>query len=313
MPTLLEFLRKINIDASIALEEPLSSHTSLRIGGPAEALVAPRTAQDLVKLLAAARREGIDLFFLGGGANILVGDRGIRGLVIDTRRLDEVMREVGSGAREGLWAAAGISISRLCECALALGLSGLETFYGMPGSLGGSVFMNARCYEVEMADRLRAIDYMDRGGRVASMGVKASDWSYKRSPFQEGQPCEGALVLGASFTLSPGDPHSIAATMREKKADREAKGHYRLPSAGSIFKNDRNLGRPTGKILDELGFRGRRIGDALVSSWHANIFVNAGKATAHDLRALVESAQAETRRVAGIEIEPELLFVGDFD
>ena len=265
----------------------------------------------VIALVSAARAEGLPLFFLGGGANLLVGDRGIRGLVVDLRRLDALRLEPLPDGRTRIEAGAGTVMARLCEAALEAGLAGLERFYGMPGSLGGSVCMNARCYEVELAEILERVDYLDTLGAEASLAPRAGDWSYKRSPFQAGGSAAGALVLGASFALEQGSVAGLGAVMREKRADREAKGHYRLPSAGSVFKNDRSLGRPTGRILDELGLRGRRIGDALVSDWHANIFVNAGRARAADMLALIELARNEAARRAGVALEPEVLFVGE--
>ena len=224
--------------------------------------------------------------------------------------------EEGGSPRGVLLAAeAGLSVDRLCEEALRCGLAGLEDFYGLPGSVGGAVYMNARCYEVEMADRLAWVEAAKAGPggvEVERRPRAPGEWAYKRSPYQPGGPAAGDLVLKAAFRLRPGEPAAIEAAMRARRADREGKGHYRLPSAGSVFKNDRAIGRPTGKLLDELGFRGRRVGGALVSEWHANIFVNSGGATASDMRALIESAQREVRARLGLEIEPEVVFVGDF-
>jgi len=311
MPTLLEFLRKINIRATLAMDEPMARHTTFRIGGPADALVAPESASDFGILASEAISEGLPLTILGGGANILAGDLGLRGLVVETRLLGRVVFEKAENGSIRLRAGAGLPISRLCEAALAAGVAGLENFYAMPGSLGGSVFMNARCYDLEMADLLESVSILDRLGRSRTVPVDRREWSYKCSPFQPGKAEEGAVVLEASFLLGPGDPSAIRRTMLARLADRESKGHFRLPSAGSMFKNDRRLGRPTGAILDELGFRGRRIGDAMVSPWHANIFVNAGRATARDMLALVDLAREEAFRKLGARIEPEVLFVGE--
>jgi UDP-N-acetylmuramate dehydrogenase len=260
----------------------------------------------------AARAEGIPLFILGGGANLLVGDRGIRGLVLDTSALAGL--DEGAAKSDGLLSAeAGLPVDRLCEAARERGLEGLETFYGMPGSVGGAAFMNARCYEVEMADRIAWVDLLRPGAREAErLPFSAADWAYKNSPFQPGGRAAGAAILAVAYRLGEGEPEAIGKVMREKRADREAKGHYRLPSAGSVFKNNHAFGRPTGKILDELGFRGRRIGGAMVSEWHANIFVNAGGATAADMRRLIELAESEAKARFGYELEPEVLMVGDF-
>jgi UDP-N-acetylmuramate dehydrogenase len=312
MPTLRDFIQKINIRAELAYDEPMSLHTSFKIGGPAEALIRPEDATAAAALLAAARAEGIPLFVLGGGANILVGDKGIPGIVMDTARIAAArIEEDGPGGAELLVAGAGMSMDALCLEALSKGLGGLEDFAGMPGSVGGAVFMNARCYEREMS---QVLAWVSSAG-PARRPVEAALWSYKRSPYQEFGSAAGELILEASFRLAPADDAGvarIARVMRERRADREAKGHYRLPSAGSVFKNDRSLGAPTGKLLDGLGLRGRRIGDAMVSPWHANIYVNAGRATAADMRELIELAQAEARAKLGIELESEVLMVGEF-
>ncbi len=290
----------------------MARHCSFRIGGPAEALVRPRDATSAAALFAAARGEGIPLFVLGAGANILVGDRGIRGIVLDSGALASVRAEPAGGGRAVLVAEAGLSMDELCLEALCRGLGGLEDFAGMPGTVGGSAFMNARCYEREMSQVLAWVESAGAGGVTERRSLDGAEWSYKRSPYQAGGARAGALILGAAFSLEPADPSVLAAAMRRRRADREAKGHYRLPSAGSVFKNDRAFGKPTGKILDELGFRGRRMGGAAVSDWHANIFVNSGGATAADMRALIELARDEARARLGIELEPEVLMVGEF-
>ena len=207
----------------------------------------------------------------------------------------------------------------LCLEALARGLGGLEDFAGMPGSVGGAVFMNARCYGVEMSQVLAWVSSADADGRMqrrlVAAAAAAAEWSYKRSPYQPGGAAAGELIQEAAFRLEPADDAAaarIARVMRERRADRVSKGHYRLPSAGSVFKNDRAFGAPTGVLLDRLGLRGRRIGDALISPWHANIFVNAGRATAADMRKLIELAQREARESLGVELEPEILMVGEF-
>lgn len=290
----------------------MASHCSFRIGGSADALVRPKDAEAAALLLSAASEAGVPVFVLGAGANILVGDRGIRGIVLDAGGLSAAGFERDARGRALLVAGAGLSIDELCLEALCRGLGGLEDFAGMPGTVGGSVFMNARCYEREMSQVLAWVESVDAGGAVERRGLDPSQWSYKRSPYQAGGAQGGDLVVAAAFALEPADPSALATTMRSRRADREAKGHYRLPSAGSVFKNNHAFGKPSGKILDELGFRGRRIGGAAVSDWHANIFVNAGGATAKDMRSLIDLARDEARARLGIELEPEVLMVGEF-
>ncbi|HUW41073.1 MAG TPA: UDP-N-acetylmuramate dehydrogenase [Rectinemataceae bacterium] len=312
MPTLRDFLEKINIRAEIGFGESMASHCSFGIGGPADAFVRPLDAEAAAELFAAARAEGIPLFVLGGGANILVGDRGIRGIVLDMGGLAALRFEALEDGRVLLAAGAGLDVDDLCLEALCRGLGGLEDFAGMPGTVGGSAFMNARCYEREFSQVLAWVESAGAGGKPLRRTLDPSEWAYKRSPYQPGGARSGELILAAAFSLAPAEPAALAAAMRGRRADREAKGHYRLPSAGSVFKNDRALGAPTGKILDELGFRGRRIGAAAVSDWHANIFVNTGGAAAADMRALIELARDEARSRLGVELEPEVLMVGEF-
>ena len=308
MKNLWQIVQKINIEPGrISLSEPMSAHTTFKIGGPADLFIRISTRAELAAALRSLREQKTPLFILGGGANILVGDRGIRGVVLDLSGLAEARRTVS-----GLTAGAGLSIDSLCENALALGLGGLENFYGMPGSLGGSIYMNARCYEKDISEILGDIVAVSPTGDSSSLPASSCRWAYKKSPFQPGGDYEGWTIAGASLNLHADEPEAIAGVMRSRKLDRRAKGHYLLPSAGSIFKNNRDFGKPTGSILDGLGLKGMRIGDAAVSTWHANIFVNLGKATARDMRALIEIAMEKAFSAYGFRLEPEVLFVGDF-
>lgn len=306
MPTVREFLEKIKFDGPVTYGEPMSRRTTFRIGGPADAVAEPRTRESLVALLSAARAEGLPIFLLGGGANLLVRDGGIRGLVVSTRRL--------SGLRlteAGIEAEAGMPATDLVSAAEEAGLSGLEFAAGLPGSVGGAVYMNARCYEREFADLMTRVDYLDPRGSFGSLVPDPGEWAYKRTPFMPDGRLAGSVVLGAEFRLTRGDRAAIRARMRELEADRAAKGHFDFPCAGSVFKNDRRFGRPTGRILDELGFRGRILGTAAVSEKHANIFVNPGAATAADMLALIETARREARGRFGYELETEVVIVGE--
>ncbi len=310
MDSLRKTLEKINTDAcgDLRFDEPMSRHTTFRVGGPADAWIAPRSAEALRRVAGALRADGIPCVVLGGGANVLVADRGIRGVVLSTDGLTG-LRVDGTD----LVAGAGVPADSACRAALDAGLSGFEFAAGLPGSVGGAVYMNARCYDREIADLLSSVDWLDASGIFHTDVPVRSEWEYKRTPFMPGGAASGGIVVSARFGLTPGDPAAIRAAMDAHRADRVAKGHFDFPSAGSLFKNDRRFGRPTGKILDELGFRGRRIGDAMVSPKHANIFVNAGAATAANLRALITEAQEAARKAYGFELEPEVVFVGDYE
>lgn len=309
MTTLRKFLDNCNIDADIAYDEPMAGHTTFRIGGPADAFVRPRNADAFSALLGAARQAGIPVAIIGGGANLLVADRGVRGIVASTEALRDA-RLAGDGT---LYAGAGVPVVELVRMAMQNGRSGLEFAAGLPGSAGGAVYMNARCYEREFADVLLRVEYLEPVGfSRASTAIDQDGWAYKRTPFMAGGALAGGLVTGAAFSLGEGDRAGIAARMSELEADRAAKGHFDFPSAGSLFKNNRAFGKPTGKILDELGFRGKRIGDAMVSPRHANIFINAGQASAADMVELIEEAREAARAAFGVELEPEVVRLGDF-
>ncbi len=308
MEKLWQIAGKINIGRErLKFGEPMSAHTTFGIGGPADLFAMPDRVQTLALLLEILREECIPLLILGGGANLLVGDRGIRGAVLDLGSLDGARRTAS-----GIEAGAGLSVDRLCEQALALGLGGLENFYGMPGSVGGAICMNARCYEKDFSECLEWVELLDPAGNIWRAKPCPGDWGYKKSPLQPGGPWAGHVVTSAGFRLCDTDAPAAAAVMRSRREDRIAKGHYRYPSAGSMFKNNRAFGAPTGVILDRLGLRGMRIGDAAISPWHANIFINYGHARAADMKALAELAMDEALTAFGFALEPEVLFTGEF-
>ena len=296
---------KINIRGSLRQKEPMSAHTSFRIGGPADLYAVPEDQEDLVRLLEQADALELPRFILGGGANILVADAGIRGLVIDMASFTE--RKIRDAT---LSAGAGLPISDAAEEASRAGLSGLEFIYRMPGSTGGALWMNARCYGSSIVDVTAQVVYLDRSYRLAALSPAAGEggFSYKYSPFQH----NGGIILRADFSLAPGDPERITAQMEEVAADRDEKGHFQYPSAGSVFKNNRAFGIPTGKLLDELGMRGLRRGDAQIAPFHGNLIVNHGSASAEDVRWLVETAQRTVFDKRGLVLEPEIRFIGEW-
>ena len=292
----------------------MSAHTTFRVGGPADLWARPTGANaedQAVRILRAAREETVPVFVLGGGANIVVADAGIRGLVLDTTGLSSVVFETGgggAGTEEFLVAGAGLSVDDAVEACASRSLSGLEFLAGMPGTLGGAVWMNARCYGRSVSDVLKETTLLDESFARVSVPFDSAAFGYKKSPFQS----INALILSARFRLVPRPEAEIRKTADANRADREAKGHYRLPSAGSAFKNDYAYGKPTGKIADELGLRGLRVGGAFVAPWHGNIIVNDGGATAADIRALVDEVSARVELAIGLKLEPEILFVGDW-
>jgi UDP-N-acetylmuramate dehydrogenase len=296
---------KINIRGTLRTGEPMAAHTSFGIGGPADLYAVPADEEDLLTLLRIADEELLPRFILGGGANILVADAGIRGLVIDMRSFSDITRN-GNHLTVG----AGAAVSEASDRAFREELSGLEFIYRMPGSTGGAIWMNARCYGSSIVDVTGRVDYLDSDYRRRSLSPMNGEggFSYKFSPFQH----NGGIILRAVFSLEPGEPEAIEARMQEVAADRERKGHFSYPSAGSVFKNNRAFGGPTGKILDELGLRGLNSGRAQIAPFHGNIIINTGGATAEDVRSLVETARQRAYEQRGLVLEPEIRFIGDW-
>jgi UDP-N-acetylmuramate dehydrogenase len=322
MSTLSKILEKINTDlgysADIRYEESMTGHTTFKVGGPADVWVRPlgdsfpRYAEILLK---AARTEEIPVFFLGGGANLAVADRGIRGIVLDSTGWTGWEFEApGTGAENGDMAEifmrvrSGTPVDEAAEAAAREGWEGLDFLAGMPGTIGGAVWMNAHCYEASVSDVLMDTEFLSPNGpeQVFRFG---GDFSYKKSPFQS----RPGIILSARFRLRRGDSGGLLRNMEEHRRDRERKGHFRAPSAGSAFKNNRDFGKPTGKILDELGLRGLTVGGAAIAPWHGNIIINTGNARAADIRALTELAAGKAKAALGIDLEPEILFVGEWD
>ena len=281
----------------------LAEHTSFRIGGPADLFVVPRTPQEVSRIIALCAEESVPVTVLGGGTNILVSDKGVRGVVMDLSLLGGLQAEGTLVTAHG-----GTAVSALAEFALARGLAGMEFAYALPGSVGGAVWMNARCYEREISDVLEFVDYLDTDAGQKRIPMRRDQWEYKVSPFQGMR----GVILQAGFRLAPGSQRQIDDLMQEHKRDRERKGHFLFPCAGSVFKNNRAFGAPTGVIVDSLGLKGRRIGGAQVAPFHGNIIINTGGATARDVLSLIELVEDEVRRRSGFQLEREVLLVGEW-
>jgi UDP-N-acetylmuramate dehydrogenase len=212
--------------------------------------------------------------------------------------------------REGdeVIAYSGTSMADVGTFALSQSLSGLEFSSGLPGSVGGAVWMNARCYEKSISDVLVRTEVLETDGTIRTVATVPSEWGYKLSPFRK----SGGVILRARFHLQSGAPEAIRSEMALRRADREAKGHFLHACAGSMFKNNRDFGAPTGKLIDSLGLKGRRIGDAVIPPYHGNFIVNLGNASARDVLSLIELIEGEVGGKLGFALEREVLLVGDW-
>jgi UDP-N-acetylmuramate dehydrogenase len=285
-------------------ELPLAPRTHYRIGGPAQLAVLPVDADDLALTARLAAAAGAPLCVLGGGANVLVSDRGVRGVVV----LTSALRALSVEGRE-LSAGAGLPSHEVALAALAAGLSGAEFLAHLPGSIGGACTMNARAHGGEVSQVLARATVVSRGGERRRVDVSPAEFAYKRSPFQG----SGAIVAEATLTLAPGDAEAIRAQMEQIGRERRSRHELDFPSCGCVFKNDRRFGAPSGQLIERCGCKGLRIGDAQVSEHHANFVFNVGRATASDVRRVIEAVQRTVRERTGFELEPEVQLVGDWD
>jgi len=302
MDTLQKALKKINISCPHTFSEPMHLHTSFKIGGPADLFAKPRNERHIEEIFSFCLGNRIPHYILGCGANILVSDKGIRGTVISLEdfsgtTIDDTI----------ITALSGTPLNMVVEQAAEYGLSGLDAFFKMPGSVGGAIWMNARCYNVSICDLLEYVEIINGSLEIKKIAVSKEEFSYKHSPFQK----QKLIIIKGAFKLEKADTKIIKKSMEEIYRDRQKKGHFLYPCAGSIFKNNRGFGMPSGKLIDSLGLKGYRIGGAQVSPQHANIIINTGTAKAQDVKALIEYIEQQVFKHYGFKLEKEILYAGE--
>ena len=285
----------------IRTEEPMSKHTTFRIGGAAEVFAAP-DARELPQLLAMAKGADVPVTVIGNGSNLLVGDRGIRGLVIEIgERMSEVRIEDTI-----LVAGAGALLSKAAQTAAAAGLGDLEFAAGIPGSVGGAVVMNAGAYGGEMKDVLQSVKVLTEEGELLSLAAAELELGYRHSCVPERK----YIVVEATMELSAKPEEEIRACMAELRAKRAEKQPLEYPSAGSTFK--RPEGYFAGKLIMDAGLRGYTVGGAQVSEKHCGFVINKGGATAADVRQLMQDVHDRVKEQFDVELEPEVKMIGSF-
>ena len=293
------------INGPVIHNEPMWKHTSFCTGGLADILARPYTTADLRILLNVSKQHGHFPFILGGGSNILVSDQGLEGLAIDMHYFNTLEIQDGKIAIAG----AGNNASEVAWKLGTLGYRALDFLFGMPGSIGGAVWMNARCYGREIAEHLHWIEFMDSNGRTERIKITEGDWAYKTSPFQS----LNTAIIRIALKLQATDSTVLREDMLKHLKDRQAKGHYRYPCAGSAFRNNRSFGAPSGAIIDACGLKNTRRGGASVSSWHGNILINDQAARSVDIRNLMDFVQTEVKKKRGYSMEPEIIMVGRWE
>ena len=290
-------LQKLLPEIELRFEESMSRHTSFRIGGPVEVMAFPKNQEELAKILKASALMDLKPAILGAGTNILAPDEGIRGLVICLKDCMDGMEQLDE---THIRVAAGVTMTRAAVFAANLGLSGMEFAHGIPGTIGGGVYMNAGAYGGEICQICESVEVMDMAGNVSIRTNEEMKFSYRHSVLEE----EQAIVLGATFRLIPGETEKIKATMKELQAKRSASQPLDLPSAGSAFK--RPVGGFAAALIDQAGLKGFAVGNAGISVKHGGFAVNLGGATAAEMKELLAQVSDIVYEKSGIRLEPEV-------
>ena len=282
-------------------DEPMSGHTTFAVGGPADVLVLPRTVEELAHAIRMARKAMVPVTILGEGSNVLVLDGGIRGVVIQLNGMTPILE--GEGCR--IVASAGAMLKDVCQYARQRGLTGVEFACGIPGTLGGAVFMNAGAYGGEMSHVVQRVKTVDHMGELHCYEAGQMDFGYRQSVFQT----RHEYVVKVELKLEKGDKTVIAQTMADLMQRRESKQPLEMHSAGSTFK--RPPGYFAGTLIEQTGLKGLSVGDAQVSLKHAGFVINNGHATARDILELIHEVQRRVEDAHGVRLEPEVRIIGE--
>ena len=286
----------------VLVDEPMKRHTTFRIGGPADFFLLPSTVDEVRGILEICREEELPYFILGNGSNLLVSDKGYRGVII------QLYRNFSNISVEGneICASSGALLSQIAAAARNASLTGFEFAGGIPGTLGGAVFMNAGAYGGELKDVLKEAVVMTEQGEILTLPVEKLEMGYRTSRIKKA----GYLVLEARLVLKQGDMDQIRDITKDLTEKRVSKQPLEYPSAGSTFK--RPEGYFAGKLIMDAGLRGYQVGDAQVSEKHCGFVINKGNATAADVLTLIENVREKVQEQFGVTLEPEVKFLGEF-
>ena len=297
---LVDLLRRAAGSGEVVTEEPMSRHTTFRIGGPADYFVTPHTKEEIRQVIRLCKEEEIPFAVLGNGSNLLVGDKGFRGVIIQLfKNFSDIIIE-----EETIYAQSGALLVRLANQAAEQGLTGLEFASGIPGTLGGAVVMNAGAYGGEMKDVILWSDVLTEDGEFLRLSGEELELGYRTSVIQK----KHYFVLGAALRLKKGDQNEIRSVMKELKEKRVSKQPVEYPSAGSTFK--RPEGYFAGKLIDDAGLRGFQVGGAQVSEKHCGFVINRNQATAADVEELCHQVAEKVKEQSDVDLEMEIKRLG---
>lgn len=305
-------------NGTLSFNEEMKAHTTMKVGGAADIFAEPKDSASLALLVGECKKAGVPFYTLGGGSNVIVSDEGFRGVIISTNSLISIEEKDGL-----LVCGAGVKTSRVVDVFSENGARGMEKFAGLPGTCGGACYMNARCYSCDICSVIDYVEYFDTGKTTESaentdkaiekqVKVYHNDtsipWGYKKSPFMDME----CIITKVAFKMGGKDKSRINEIKSECHTyiqDRIKKGHFKAPSAGSVFKNNRDFGAPCGKIIDDAGLKGVSVGGAQVAPWHGNIIINNGNATCRDIKELTELVKERIKEKDGFCLECEVLFI----
>ena len=297
-----DYIKEVIQQEDILFNEPMSRHTTFRVGGDAKCLIKIKDKAQLLKLVPYLQITGQDYFILGNGSNLLVGDKGYSGFIV---KLDSSMGKIGIEG-ERMTVPAGVLLTKAAAEAREHSLSGMEFASGIPGTMGGGIVMNAGAYGGEMKQIVESVEVMNREGEILVLDNDTMEFGYRTSVIKN----RPFIVLEAVLRLQQGKKEEIDAKMEELAAKRRAKQPLEYPSAGSTFK--RPEGYYAGKLIMDAGLRGFGIGGARVADKHCGFVINTGKATAADVREVIEEVQQRVKDKFGVRLEREVIFLGDF-
>ena len=304
------------IKENFKFDEILAPYTSFKIGGKAEALYFPKTYNDLKEVCDFLLKENIPVSVIGNASNLLVSDQGIRGTVLSLSnfKIVEILEERGDTVF--VRSDAGVTIEELLQFCITNELTGIENFAGLPASIGGAIFMNAKCFDSSMSDILFSVSYikLKKNGCVLGKYVfNEKDWAYKISPFQKNSDGIKVLenrevIISSILALKKGKKEDIKQKAEAIYVQRVQKKQFDFPSAGSVFKNDYTIGIPTGKLVSESGLLGACKGKAEIAPWHGNFIINRGGASSNDVISLMQMVREEIKKKYGITLEAEIIY-----
>ena len=303
--------------------EPLAPKSTFKVGGTARLFISPQTPEQLESVISAVRGAELPYFVTGGASNVVYPEGTYEGAIISTQAIKEIFFDEDQTGPDGsalVTCQCGVPMAAFVDFCTRKNLTGAEQFAGLPGTVGGAVYMNARCFDRSISDILYStthIEFQNDKGRFVELPFNAADWDYKKSPFQAGTTENGSqnnprYITQVTFRLTPAGAAAhdrISADCKKYIAERVDKGHFKYPSAGSVFKNNHAFGAPSGKLIDDCGLKGLTAGGAQIAPFHGNFIINTGKASAEDIRTLVKAAQKAVKEKFGFDLEPEIIFV----